>query len=53
MDKHALRIVLGQLIDLKNLFDQMSIDGFEWEKMREYLDVLSLIIADLERVIDD
>ena len=53
MDKQKLRIILGQLIALANLFKGMESEGFEWEKQSEYLNLLQEIIADMERVIDD
>ena len=53
MDKQKLRIILGQLIALANLFKGMETEGFDWEKQSEYLNLLQEIIADLERVIDD
>lgn len=53
MEKQKLRVILGQLIALSNLFKAMETEGFEWEKQSEYVNLLDEMIADLERAIDD
>ena len=53
MKKQKARIILGQLIDLRQGLKDMETKGFEWSKLNELIDYLRSIIADLEDAIDE
>ena len=52
MKKQKLRLILGQLIELRNGLRGMETQGFDWAKLNDLIDYLRNIIADLEDAID-
>ena len=52
MNKEQIRALLGQLIELQEMFNAMERDGFSWETVQAIKDNLRLMIMDLEKSID-
>jgi hypothetical protein len=52
MNKEQIRILLGQLIQLQEMFNDMERDGFSWETVQTIKDNLRLVIMDLEKSLD-
>ena len=52
MNKEQTRALLGQLIELQEMFNAMERDGFSWETVQAIKDNLRLMIMDLEKSLD-
>ena len=52
MNKQEIRALLGQLITLQTMLENMQKEGFSWEAVQTVSDNLRLIIIDLEKALD-
>lgn len=52
MNKQEMRALLGQLITLQTMLENMQKEGFSWEAVQTVSDNLRLIIIDLEKALD-
>ena len=52
MEKKQTHALLGQLIQLQEILNDMEKDGFSWEKVQTIKDNLRLVIMDLEKSLD-
>jgi hypothetical protein len=52
MEKKQIHALLGQLIQLQEMLNDMEKDGFSWETVQTIKDNLRLVIMDLEKSLD-
>jgi hypothetical protein len=52
MNKEQIRALLGQLIRLQAMIQEMEQNGFSWETVQTIKDNLRLVIMDLEKSLD-
>jgi hypothetical protein len=52
MNKQEIRALLGQLITLQTMLENMQKEGFSWDAVQTVSDNLRLIIIDLEKALD-
>ena len=52
MNKQEIRALLGQLVTLQTMLENMQKEGLSWEAVQTVCDNLRLIIIDLEKALD-
>ena len=52
VNKQELRALLGQLVTLQTMLENMQKEGLSWEAVQTVCDNLRLIIIDLEKALD-
>lgn len=52
MNKEQTRALLGQLISLQAMIQEMEENGFSWDKMAELKQDLNIMIIDIEKALD-